>query len=82
MPFSCHHWYHFLGYQMVSGFAATVWLAAETMSKLLQLQPDEQLGAADVQLLTDPYWAHSAMNHADSLAAIGDAVHCRHFVSA
>ena len=64
------------------GSAAPVWLVAESLPQLLPLPPDEQLGAADVQLLANSLWAHSVMNHSDSLASEGDAVLCRHFALA
>ena len=38
---------------MVGGSAVLAWLVAESLFQLLPLQPDEQLGAADVQLLAD-----------------------------
>ena len=38
---------------MDGGSAALVWLVAESLSQRLPLQPDEQLGAPDVQLLAD-----------------------------
>ena len=34
-------------------FAALAWLVAESLSQLLPLQPNEQLGAEDVQPLAD-----------------------------
>ena len=49
------------------------WLVAESLSQLLPLQPDEQLGTADDQLLADSLWAHSTMNHSDSFASKGAA---------
>ena len=38
---------------MDGGSAALAWLVAESLSQLLPPQPDEQLGAEDVQMLTD-----------------------------
>ena len=42
------------GYRMDGGFATPVWLVAESLSQLLQVQPDKQLAAANIQLLADP----------------------------
>ena len=52
--------------QMV-GLRGFAWLVAEPLSQLLPLQPDEYLGTANVQMLADSLWAHSAMGHSDSL---------------
>ena len=53
MPFFRRHASQCLGYRMDRGSAALAWLVAESLFQLLPLQPDEQLGAADVQLLAD-----------------------------
>ena len=72
------------GYRMYSygGFAAPAWLAAESVSKLLPFQLDEQQEAANVQLLAELLRAHSAMGHFNSLAAEGGTILCRHFALA
>ena len=71
-----------LGYRVDSEFTAPAWLAAESLSQLLPLQPDEQLGTADVQLLADPLWAHSALNHSGRMRKDTLYVLCRHFALA
>ena len=65
--FHSRHDYHSLGFRVVSGSAG----AAEPLPQALPLQPDEGLEAADVQMLADSLWAHSAMNHSDRLVAEG-----------
>ena len=50
VPFSRHHASQCLGYRIDGGSAVLAWLVAESLSQLLPLQPDEQLGAADVYL--------------------------------
>ena len=53
MPFSRRHASQYLGYRMDGGSAVLFWLVAESLYQLLPLQPDEQLGAEDIQLLAD-----------------------------
>ena len=82
MPFSYRYGCHSPGYRTNSGFAVPAWPAAESLPQLFPLQPDEQLGTANVQMLADSLWAHSAMDHSDNLAAEGDMVPCRYFALA
>ena len=42
------------GHRMDGRFVTPAWLTAESLPQFLPLQPDEQLAAADVQLLADP----------------------------
>ena len=60
------------GYRICGGFAAPAWFAAESLSQVLPLQPDKQLAAADVQLLSALILSYDVIIYAYSLMLYED----------